>query len=70
MDNKEELVAEMGASFPSNLMGLQTEAELTDSASYIQGWLRVLRNYKRFVVEAAQQAQKAVDYILGNKEGD
>ncbi len=68
--SQEELVAEMGASFLSNIIGLQTEAELTDAASYIQGWLRVLRNDKRFVVEAAQHAQKAVDYIMGNLEGD
>ncbi|MEM9931452.1 MAG: zincin-like metallopeptidase domain-containing protein [Bacteroidota bacterium] len=67
--SKEELVAEMGASFLSNLMGLQNEAELGDAASYIQGWLKVLRNDKRFVVEAAQQAQRAVDYILG-KSGE
>jgi len=68
--SQEELIAEMGASFLSNIIGLQTEAELTDAASYIQGWLRVLRNDKRFVVEAAQHAQRAVDYILGNKEGN
>lgn len=68
--SQEELVAEMGASFLSNIMGLQTEAELTDAAAYIQSWLQVLRNDKRFVIEAAQHAQKAVDYILGNQEGD
>ena len=68
--SQEELIAEMGASFLSNIMELQTEAELTDAASYIQSWLRVLRNDKRFVVEAAQHAQKAVDYIMGNLEGD
>ncbi|MEK6481666.1 zincin-like metallopeptidase domain-containing protein [Catalinimonas sp. 4WD22] len=67
--SQEELIAEMGASFLSNLMGFQTEVELNDAASYIQGWLKVLHNDKRFVIEAAQQAQKAVDYILGNKEG-
>jgi len=68
--SQEELVAEMGASFLSNIMGLQTEAELTDAASYIQGWLKVLRHDKRFVIEAAQHAQKAVDYILGNNTRD
>jgi antirestriction protein ArdC len=67
--SQEELISEMGASFLSNLMGLQTEEELTDSAAYIQGWLKVLHDDKRFVVEAAQHAQKAVDYILGNNEG-
>jgi len=68
--SQEELIAEMGASFLSNLMGLQSEAELTDSAAYIQGWLKVLRNDKRFVIEAAQQAQRSVDYIMGYQPGD
>jgi antirestriction protein ArdC len=68
--SQEELVAEMGASFLSNLMGLKGEAELSDAAAYIQGWLKVLRNDKRFVIEAAQKAQRAVDYILGDPGGD
>ena len=68
--SQEELVAEMGASFLSNIMGLQSEVELTDAAAYIQGWLKVLRDDKRFVIEAAQQAQRAVDYILTNTEGE
>ncbi|MEM9928712.1 MAG: zincin-like metallopeptidase domain-containing protein [Bacteroidota bacterium] len=68
--SKEELIAEMGAGFLSNLMDLQSETELTDATAYIQGWLKVLRNDKRFVIEAAQQAQRAADYILGNYKGE
>ncbi len=67
--SKEELIAEMGAGFLSNLMGLQSEAELSGAAAYIQGWLKVLRNDKRLVIEAAQKAQQAVDYILGDPGG-
>nr|WKN38689.1 zincin-like metallopeptidase domain-containing protein [Tunicatimonas sp. TK19036] len=67
--SQEELIAEMGASFLSNLMGMQNEEELNDAASYIQGWLKVLKNDKRFVIEAAQKAQRATDYIMGYQEG-
>lgn len=68
--SQEELVAEMGASFLFNLMNISGEASLDDAASYIQGWLKVLRNDKRFVIEAAQKAQRATDYIMGDHEGD
>ncbi|MEQ9442140.1 MAG: zincin-like metallopeptidase domain-containing protein [Cyclobacteriaceae bacterium] len=65
--SQEELIAEMGASFIANLMNISSEAALDDAASYIQGWLKVLRNDKRFVIEAAQKAQRAVDYIMDNQ---
>jgi antirestriction protein ArdC len=40
--------------------------ERTDnnSASYIQEWLKQLRNDTSLVVQAAAQAQKAADFIL------
>ena len=68
--SQEELVAEMGASFLANLMNISSEATLDDAAAYIQGWLKVLRNDKRLVIEAAQKAQRAVDYILGDSGGE
>ena len=34
------------------------------SAEYIQGWLEVLRNDKRMIVQASGKAAKAVDFIL------
>ncbi|MEO0331951.1 MAG: zincin-like metallopeptidase domain-containing protein [Bacteroidota bacterium] len=67
--SQEELVAEMGASFLANLMNISSEAALDDAAAYIQGWLKVLRNDKRFIIEAAQKAQRAVDYIMGDPGG-
>jgi antirestriction protein ArdC len=36
-----------------------------NSASYIQSWLRALKDDKTLVIQAASQAQKAVDYIMG-----
>ena len=62
---KEELIAEMGAAF---LCGQAEIAERTidNSAAYLNGWLEQLRNDKTVIVQAAAQAQKAADFILGN----
>jgi antirestriction protein ArdC len=62
---KEELIAEMGAAF---LCGHAEIAERTidNAAAYLKGWLEQLRNDKTLIVQAAAQAQKAADFILGN----
>ena len=70
--SKEELVAEMGASFLCGETGISSD--LSNAASYIQSWLSVLRSPKnsKLIVEAAGKAQKAADYILdrkANREG-
>jgi antirestriction protein ArdC len=61
---KEELIAEMGAAF---LCGQAEIAERTinNSAAYINGWLERFRDDKMLIVQAAAQAQKATDFILG-----
>ena len=35
-----------------------------NNASYLAGWLKVLKEDSRFVFKVSAQAQKAVDYIL------
>jgi antirestriction protein ArdC len=60
--SKEELVAEMGAAYLCGLTGI-VNATIDNSAAYIQGWLRQLRRDPKVLVQAAAQAQKAVDYI-------
>ena len=66
---KEELIAEMGAAF---LCGQAEIAERTieNSAAYLHGWLEQLRSDKTLIVQAAAQAQKAADFILGNGPED
>lgn len=63
--SKEELTAELTAAFLSAITGIQQET-IRNSAAYIKGWLKALKNDKRLVLTAASQAQKAADYILGN----
>lgn len=62
--SKEELVAELTAAFCSAVVGLDHLLH-DDSASYIHGWLQVLKDDHKAVVIAAAQAQRAADYIQG-----
>ena len=59
---KEELVAEMGASYLGGVCGI-ANATLANSAAYLQSWMEVLRHDPTLLVPAAAQAQKAADYI-------
>jgi len=61
---KEELIAEMGAAFLCGQAGI-AERTMENSAAYIQNWLEALENDTKLIVQAAGQAQRAVDYILG-----
>jgi len=63
--SKEELVAEIGAAALVNASGLETSSSFKNSTAYVQNWLSVLRNDKRFIVSAAGKAEKAVKLILG-----
>ena len=64
--SKEELVAEMGASFLCGVMGIENRT-IDNSAAYIKSWLGVLKGDKKLVVVAASQAEKAANYILENQ---
>ena len=62
--SKEELVAEIGSAALVHHCALETKGSFRNSTAYIQGWLSVLKNDKRFIVSAASKADKAVNYIL------
>jgi antirestriction protein ArdC len=64
--SKEELIAEMGAAFLCGQAGI-VERTLNNSAAYLQNWLEALKNDRKLIVQAAAQAQKAADFILGTK---
>lgn len=63
--SKEELIAEIGSAALANRTGLETAKTFRNSAAYVQNWLQVLKNDKRFIVSAAGKAEKAVALILG-----
>lgn len=65
--SREELVAEMGAAMLASHCGIMTEIMLNNSAAYIAGWARKIKEEPNLLVTAASRAQKAVDHILGTK---
>jgi len=60
--SKEELIAELGAAFLCAQAGITNDND-DNSAAYIKSWLKALKDDKKFIVQAAQRAQKAVDHI-------
>jgi len=58
----EELVAEIGNCMLCAQLGL--EPEFDQSAAYVEGWLKALKEDNRAIFRAASEAQKAVDYIM------
>ena len=64
---QEELVAELISSMLCGVAGISNET-IDLAASYLDGWLSVLKKNKKMILVASTQAQKAADYILGRKE--
>lgn len=64
--SKEELIAEIGSAALMAMFGIETEKSFENSVAYLQGWLRALRDDRRMLVVAAGQAEKAMNFILGN----
>lgn len=62
---REELVAELGAAFLSSEIGY-TQENLEFHASYLEGYLSVLKKDKKAIFKAASDAQKAADFIIEN----
>lgn len=65
--SKEELIAQMGSSFLCAMAGIDA-VTFDDSVSYLQGWVSAFKEKPKMIIEAASQAQKAVDYILNGKK--
>ena len=66
----EELIAEFSASFILSLTGVETEQTEKNSAAYLQGWVSKLKDDKMMLYKAARDAEKVVDYILGNSKDE
>lgn len=65
----EELVAELGAAFLSADLDLTPEVR-PDHASYIENWLKVLKEDRRAIFTAASHAQRAADFLNGLQKAD
>lgn len=62
--SKEELTAEISACVLTNTLQIETDHSVQNSTAYIRGWLKALQNDRRLIVQAAGQAEKAVNMIL------
>jgi antirestriction protein ArdC len=62
--SKEELLAELCASMLCAESGIE-QSTINNSAAYIRGWLRALKNDKKILLHAAANANRAKSYILG-----
>lgn len=63
---KEEFVAELHSLFIGSAMGVQPSGErMEQHREYIRSWLKVLKEDKKFIVEASQKAGKAFDFNMG-----
>lgn len=60
----EELVAELGSAFLCAYLAITPEVR-EDHASYIDSWLKVLKDVKRAVFSAASHASRAIDFLHG-----
>lgn len=63
---KEELIAECSAAFLCSYANIQP-AVIENQAAYLAGWLKQLKSDKKLVISAAGQAQRAADWIRGER---
>lgn len=60
----EELITEIGSSFLCSIAGISNNV-IENQSSYIDGWIKVLKENSSFIISSASKAQKAVNFILG-----
>lgn len=65
--SKEELIAEMTACFLCSEAGIENVI-FDNSVSYINGWLKKLKENPNWLFQSASAAQKAADYILQKQQ--
>lgn len=60
----EELTAELSAAFTMGHLGM-VEGTIEGHASYLGGWIKVLKQDKQAIFTVASAAAKATDWVLG-----
>jgi antirestriction protein ArdC len=62
--SKEELVAEITAAMLCHGCGVDSQSSIKNSAAYIQGWSRFIKQEAEAFLAAVNQAYKARAFIL------
>lgn len=65
---KEELVAEFGASMLTRWLGVKGE-HMDNHANYLAGWLTVLKNDTKFLLQASTKAYQAFELLCNEAKG-
>lgn len=61
----EELVAEIGSGMLCEISGVPMDVQ--NSQAYLNGWISKLKSEPKWIIKAASEARKAVEFILGHK---
>lgn len=68
--SREELVAEMGASFLCSSVQLDYDSIVENNVAYLSGWLKILKEDSKYIFKVASEAQKTSDYILNLRQSN
>jgi antirestriction protein ArdC len=60
-----ELAAEIASCYVSAELGIPQGEDLGNHASYLRSWLDAMRGDRNFIFQAAKQASKVTDFLLG-----
>ena len=63
--SREELVAELGAAIMCGRFGIDCASTMNKSASYLDNWLKVIKEDAKVLIDSAKKAEEAVEYLLG-----
>ncbi len=64
-----ELIAEIGACYLAQELGVPHAENLTNHVAYVGSWLRGMKEDARFIFQASAQASRGADYILSFSRG-
>ena len=59
-----ELIAEIGSCFLATELGIPIAENLPNHASYLQNWLKAMKDDHKFIFQASTKASKAADFIM------
>lgn len=62
--SREELVAELGAAIMCGMFGIECASTMNKSVSYLDNWLRVIKEDAKILIDSASYAEEAVEYLL------
>lgn len=66
--SKEEAIAELTSSMILSTLGIENIKTIQRNASYIDSWLKQMKEDSHFLISVCAKAEKAANYILGVTE--